>query len=383
MPFFLKKSFVCVLVFLTIVLLCGCASEKVEPKAELKAEPMAAPVATLEATEAEPAEPTRGLPADTLLYRAFRFYELFKASNSSEHRNSMNVHKNLFFARWRTSSDSICATIPADDSLAADLRDIYKAVLEFDAKRKYRYVLDEEEREKREDDLWNDSARREKVSKMMDAYFKALVENPDSMRVVEEKERAERERADSIYAVKIRAIPLDEALNRLSEDSSSIYNYAYFVQTLEVLYVDTAVADMKELDKVNIFSIKREEWKEAKSACMGKSLAGQRRVVLNTEYNTLLNNFMKANVHESRQERYTVKPNKYPFWHPFINVIPEHWGDDYHFSSFPVIDNAVFNKAHDMVQLNVKQSFNSGNYYYLSKRSGKWEVVRCRDGWVM
>ena len=375
MPFFLKKSFVCVLVFLTIVLLCGCASEKVEPKAELKTEPMAAPVATLEAAEAEPAEPTRGLPADTLLYRAFRFYELFKASNSSEHRNSMNVHKNLFFARWRTSSDSICATIPADDSLAADLLAIYKAVLEFDAKRKYRDILDREERDIHEDTL-NETRKIAKPIDPIDVDEVLKRWNSDSMRTV-------RERADSIYAVKIRAIPLDEALNRLSEDSSSIYNYAYFVQTLEVLYVDTAVADMKELDKVNIFSIKREEWKEAKSACMGKSLAGQRRVVLNKEYNTLLNNFMKANVHESRQERYTVKPNKYPFWHPFINVIPEHWGDDYHFSSFPVIDNAVFNKAHDMVQLNVKQSFNSGNYYYLSKRSGKWEVVRCRDGWVM
>lgn len=378
MPFFMKKSFVCVLVLLAIALLCGCASEKVEPKAELKAEPMAAPVATLEAAEAEPAEPTRGLPADTLLYRAFRFYELFKASNSSEHRNSMNVHKNLFFARWRTSSDSICATIPADDSLAADLRDIYKAVLEFDAKRKYRDILDEEEREKREDNLWNDSARREKVSKMMDAYFKALVENPDSMRVVEEKERAERERADSIYALEIRAIPLDEALNRLEEDSSSIYNYAYFVQTLEVLYVDTAVADMKELD----VHIKRNAWKEANCACMGRSLAGQRRVVLNKEYNTLLNNFMKANVHESRQERYTFRPNKYPFWYPMISVVPHHSGDDYHFNSFPVIHTAVFNKAHDMVKLNVTESFNSGSYYYLSKRSGKWEVVRRRDGWV-
>lgn len=375
MPFFLKKSFVCVLVFLTIVLLCGCASEKVEPKAELKTEPMAAPVATLEAAEAEPAEPTRGLPADTLLYRAFRFYELFKASNSSEHRNSMNVHKNLFFARWRTSSDSICATIPADDSLAADLLAIYKAVLEFDAKCKYRDILDREERDTLEDTL-NETRKNAKPIDPIDVDEVLKRWNSDSMRTV-------RERADSIYALKIRAIPLDEALNRLEEDSSSIYNYAYFVQTLEVLYVDTAVADMKELDKVNIFSIKREEWKEAKSACMGKSLAGQRRVVLNKEYNTLLNNFMKANVHESRQERYTVKPNKYPFWHPFINVIPEHWGDDYHFSSFPVIDNAVFNKAHDMVQLNVKQSFNSGNYYYLSKRSGKWEVVRCRDGWVM
>ncbi len=375
MPFFLKKSFVCVLVFLTIVLLCGCASEKVEPKAELKTEPMAAPVATLEAAEAEPAEPTRGLPADTLLYRAFRFYELFKASNSSEHRNSMNVHKNLFFARWRTSSDSICATIPADDSLAADLLAIYKAVLEFDAKCKYRDILDREERDTLEDTL-NETRKNAKPIDPIDVDEVLKRWNSDSMRTV-------RERADSIYALKIRAIPLDEALNRLEEDSSSIYNYAYFVQTLEVLYVDTAVADMKELDKVNIFSIKREEWKEAKSACMGKSLAGQRRVVLNKEYNTLLNNFMKANVHESRQERYTVKPNKYPFWHPFINVIPEHWGDDYHFSSFPVIDNAVFNKAHDMVQLNVKQSFNSGNYYYLSKRSGKWEVVRCRDGWVL
>ena len=352
MPFFLKKSFVCVLVFLTIVLLCGCASEKVEPKAELKTEPMAAPVATLEAAEAEPAEPTRGLPADTLLYRAFRFYELFKASNSSEHRNSMNVHKNLFFARWRTSSDSICATIPADDSLAADLLAIYKAVLEFDAKCKYRDILDREERDTLEDTL-NETRKNAKPIDPIDVDEVLKRWNSDSMRTV-------RERADSIYALKIRAIPLDEALNRLEEDSSSIYNYAYFVQTLEVLYVDTAVADMKELDKVNIFSIKREEWKEAKSACMGKSLAGQRRVVLNKEYNTLLNNFMKANVHESRQERYTVKPNKYPFWHPFINVIPEHWGDDYHFSSFPVIDNAVFNKAHDMVQLNVKQSFNSG-----------------------
>ena len=313
-----------------------------------------------EVRKAKRFEALKGLPLDTVLTRAYKFYEQFQATGDTLLRDSMDDYRDHFFARWELTSDSICATVPADDSLAVDLRDIYKAVLEFDAKRKYRYVLDEEEREKREDDLWNDSARREKVSKMMDAYFKALVENPDSMRVVEEKERAER-----------------------SEDSSSIYNYAYFVQTLEVLYVDTAVADMKELDKVNIFSIKREEWKEAKSACMGKSLAGQRRVVLNKEYNTLLNNFMKANVHESRQERYTVKPNKYPFWHPFINVIPEHWGDDYHFSSFPVIDNAVFNKAHDMVQLNVKQSFNSGNYYYLSKRSGKWEVVRCRDGWVM
>ena len=351
-------------VLLMAMFLCGCSQFNED-----------------EVRKAKRFEELKGLPLDTVLTRAYKFYEQFRATGDTLLRDSMDDYRGHFFARWKLSTDSICATIPADDSLAADLLAIYKAVLEFDAKCKYRDILDEEEREKREErDIHEDTLNEtRKIAKPIDPidvdeFFKRW--NSDSMRTV-------RERADSIYAVKIRAIPLDEALNRLSEDSSSIYNYAYFVQTLEVLYVDTAVADMKELDKVNIFSIKREEWKEAKSACMGKSLAGQRRVVLNKEYNTLLNNFMKTNVHESRQERYTVKPNKYPFWHLFINVIPEHWGDDYHFSSFPVIDNAVFNKAHDMVQLNVKQSFNSGNYYYLSKRSGKWEVVRCRDGWVM
>lgn len=332
-----------------------------------------------EVRKAKRFEELKGLPLDTVLTRAYKFYEQFQATGDTLLRDSMNDYRDHFFARWELTSDSLCGTVAPDDSLAADLRDIYEVVLEFEAKRKYRDILDREEREKREDDLWNDSARREKVSKMMDAYFKALVENPDSMRVVEEQERAERERADSIYAVKIRAIPLDEALNRLKEDSSSIYNYAYFVQTLEVLYVDTAVADMKELD----VHIKRNAWKEANCACMGKSLAGQRRVVLSNEYNTLLNNFMKANVHESRSERYTILPVKYPFWHPMISVVPHHSGDDFHFNSFPVIQSAVFNKSHDMVKLGVMQSFNSGSFYYLSKRSGKWEVVKRRDGWVM
>ena len=75
--------------------------------------------------------------------------------------------------------------------------------------------------------------------------------------------------------------------------------------------------------------------------------------------------------------------NKYPFWYPMISIVPHHSGDDFHFNSFPVIQSAVFNKSHDRVKLRVMQSFNSGSFYYLSKRSGKWEVVRCRDGWVM
>lgn len=335
-----------------------------------------------EVRKAKRFEALKGLPLDTVLTRAFAFYEQFQATGDTLLRDSMDDYRNHFFARWKLSTDSICATVPSDDSLAADLQAIYKAVLEFDAKRKYRDILDEEEREKREDDLWNDSARREKVSKMMDAYFKALVENPDSMRVVEEQERAERERADSIYAVKIRAIPLDEALNRLKEDSSSIYNYAYFVQTMEVFYADTSASDMNELDKIDQHRIKRDAWKGTKSACLSKTPMGQQILVLNEEYESLLNNFMKANVHERRQERYTFLPIKYPFWYPMIYVMPHHSGDGFHFESFPAMGRALFNKNHDMVILSVEESFNSGSYYYLAKKNGKWELVMHKDGWV-
>ena len=340
-------------VLLMAMFLFGCSSEKV-------------PSNEGEERKAKRFEELKGLPLDTVLTRAYKFYEQFQATGDTLLRDSMDDYRGHFFARWKLSTDSICATVPADDSLAAELLAIYKAVLEFEVKREYLYFRDRGKR---------DSLEKANPIDIAD-FIKKWKEDPDFWRKLFDG-------ADSIKDAKTRPIPFDEALKHLKEDSSSSYNRAYFVQTLQVRYVDIEGIDMKELEKFRMYWIEQEEWKKTNSACMEKAPTGQRILVLNKEYNTLLNVFMKANVHESRQERYTVKPNKYPFWYPFINVIPEHWGDDYHFSSFPVIDNAVFNKAHDMVQLNVKQSFNSGNYYYLSKRSGKWEVVRCRDGWVM
>ena len=76
-------------------------------------------------------EELNALPVDTLLYRAFAFYKQINASKDSVLQDSMNVYRNLFFARWSRSSDSICATIPADDSLAADLREINAAVIRY------------------------------------------------------------------------------------------------------------------------------------------------------------------------------------------------------------------------------------------------------------
>ena len=327
----------CWLPFLLMAMfLFGCSSEKVPSNED-------------EVRKAKRFEALKGLPLDTVLTRAYKFYERFKATGDTLLRDSMDDYRDHFFARWKLSTDSICATVPADDSLAADLQAIYKAVLEFEVKREYLYFRDRGKR---------DSLEKANPIDIFDG-------------------------ADSIKDAKTRPIPFDEALKHLKEDSSSSYNRAYFVQTLQVRYVDIEVIDMKELEKFRMYWIEQEEWKKTNSACMEKAPTGQRVLVLNKEYNTLLNNFMKANVHESLQERYTIKPNKYPFWFPFIDVFPHHGDDYYHFNSFPIMDNAVFNKAHDMVKLDVMERFNFSSHYYLSKRSGKWEVVKRRDGWVL
>ena len=319
-----------------------------------------------EVRKAKRFEELKGLPLDTVLSRAFAFYEQYQATNDTLLRDSMDDYRNHFFARWKRSTDSLCGTIPADDSLAADLLSIYKAVLEFEVKREYLYFRDRGKR---------DSLEKANPIDIAD-FTKKWKEDPDFLRKLFEG-------ADSIKDANTRPIPFDEALKHLKEDSSSSYNRAYFVQTLQVRYVDIEVIDMKELEKFRMYWIEQEEWKKTNSACMEKAPTGQRILVLNKEYNTLLNVFMKANVHESLQERYTIEPNKYPFWFPCIDVFAHHGDDYYHFNSFPIMDKAVFNKAHDMVKLDVMERFNFSSYYYLSKRSGKWEVVKRRDGWVL
>ena len=200
-------------------------------------------------------------------------------------------------------------------------------------------------------------------------------ENEDSIRAVRNKQ-------DSIWSAEIGSFPLEEAVSSLKKDSNNEFNQIYFVQTMEVFYTDTSASDMNELDKIDQHRIERDAWKETKSACLNKTPMGQQILVLNKEYESLLNDFMKANVHESRQERYTFLPIKYPFWYPMISVMPHHSGDDFHFESFPAMGRALFNKTHDMVILSVAESFHSGSYYYLVKKNGKWKLVMYKHGWV-
>ena len=344
---------------LVAMFLFGCSSEKV-------------PSNEGEERKAKRFEALKEFPLDTVLTRAYEFYELFQATGDTLKRDSMNDYRDHFFARWELTSDSLCGTVAPDDSLAAELREIYNVVLEFYTKRKYSYVRD---RAKRDSLQKNDSAQKKNKPVDIIAFMKAWKENPDSMRAIRDKQ-------DSIRFAAIMDVPLEEAISGMKEDSSSVHNVVYFVQTMEVFYADTSVSDMNELDKIDRHRIKRNTWKEMKSACLGRTSMGQKVLILNKEYESLLNDFMKANVHESRQERYTFLPIKYPFWYPMISVMPHHSGDDFHFESFPAMGRALFNKTHDMVILSVEESFNSGSYYYLVKKNGKWELVMHKDGWV-
>lgn len=323
----------CLLAVTFVALLCGCSESNED---DLKS--------------AKRFEELKTLPLDTVLSRAFAFYEQYQATNDTLLRDSMDDYKSHFIARWKRSTDSLCGTIPADDSLAADLREINEAV----SKYFYEYHL------KHMYWLMLDSARRESLLRKVDRTQKVELTAPGWKWETKEDHEAA-----------IMGIPFKDALSVLKKDSTSMFKVAYFVQNSQVRYVDTVAADMKAFQKIEPFHIKREEWKETKSACMEKTPIGQQVLILNKEYESLLNNFMKTKAHGDR---------RFLMWE--IPVSPRFWDDDFSFHSYPTIVSAVLNKNHDMVTLNVNDGYGHGSFYYLSKRSGKWEVVMLRDGWI-
>lgn len=102
------------LIIVFVALLCGCSQSNEE-----------------DVKSAKRFEELKALPLDTVLSRAFAFYEQYQATNDTLLRDSMDSYKSHFLARWKRSTDSLCGTIPADDSLAADLREINEAVSKY------------------------------------------------------------------------------------------------------------------------------------------------------------------------------------------------------------------------------------------------------------
>ena len=293
-------------------------------------------------------EALKGLPLDTVLSRAYKFYEQLLATNDTLLRDSMDDYRDHFFARWELTSDSVCRTVPADDSLAAELREIYKVVMTFQTKFFYWESLDD--------------AQRESFLNNTDSYGKLKILNGDS---------------DLLNAM-IMDIPLEEAVSGLKK-AYSIYDSIYFVQRMRVFYVDTSASDMNEMDKIDMFKVRRNKMKEAKLACMDKTPSGQKVLILTKEYESLLKNSMDAKVDWKHRDRSLLQKIQY-FWHPKIFVVPHFWGG-FIFESSPIISKAVFNKNHDLVILDVGNG-DHGWYYYLSKKNGKWKLIKIKNGWM-
>ena len=324
------RKFIVLLFSVSLLFLCGCSQSNED-----------------EVRKSKRFEALKGLPLDTVLTRAYKFYEQFQATGDTLSRDSMNDYRDHFFARWELTSDSLCGTVAPDDSLAADLREIYKVVMTFQTKFFYWESLDD--------------AQRESFLNNTDSYGKLKILNGDS---------------DLLNAL-IMDIPLEEAVSGLKK-AYSIYDSIYFVQRMNVMYFDTSASDMNELDKIDIFDVRRNKMKEAKLACMDKTPSGQNVLILTKEYKTLMNDFMNAKVDWEHRDWPLLRKIQ-SFWIPKIIVVPLFWGG-FLLESPPIISNAVFNKSHDLVKLNVGDG-DRGRYYYLSKKNGKWELVKIEDGW--
>ena len=111
----------CLLAVTFVALLCGCSESNED-----------------DVKSAKRFEELKVLPLDTVLSRAFAFYEQFQATGDTLLRDSMKDYRDHFFARWELTSDSLCGTVAPDDSLAMELREINAAVM--------RYLVQQENR---------------------------------------------------------------------------------------------------------------------------------------------------------------------------------------------------------------------------------------------
>ena len=317
-------------VLLVAMFLCGCSQSNED-----------------EVRKANRFDALKALPLDTALSRAYKFYEQFQVTNDSALRDSMNDYRDHFFARWKLTTDSLCRTVAPEDSLAAELREIYKVVMTFQTKFFYWESLDD--------------AQRESFLNNTDSYGKLKILNGDS---------------DLLNAL-IMDIPIEKASAGMKK-AYSIYDSIYFVQKMDVSYIDTSASDIKDLDKIDMFKIRRNGMNVAKPACMDKTPSGQKILILTKEYETLLKNSMNAKVDWEHRDWPLLRKIQ-SFWIPKIIVVPL-WGDGFLFKSPPIIGNAVFNKTHDLVMLGVGDGDRGWNYY-LSKKNGKWKLIKVKLGW--
>lgn len=286
--------------------------------------------------EAEyPTKKMRELKDDPAGASLAKSYEMFAALLKQENMDSsladsVRLSRRAFFEQWKLESDSICGSQDTGGGLSHEIRAVYEAALRFGFESDYDYLL---------------------------------------------KER------DSLHYEARKDIPFEDKVEYLKSVGYVVPHFfvvenqiAYFVKPAKTLKVLEAFAD----------SIQGESgsYKVANMACMDKNPMGQETLVLTQKYSTLLDAFMGV----SREHRswFSSGSNlKAAFLEPAISVWPEHWGNGFHYESFPAIMSVVFNENRTLAILNVMSSFNGGGYYSLEKRDGVWKAITYKRTWIM
>ncbi len=271
-------------------------------------------------------------PVGSPLVKSYETFVVSQEAKDSSLIDSIRFLRRTFFEQWKQESDSICGTVDASDSMAFEIRSIYETALRFRIESVYDFEL------KIRDSLHYEERR--------DVPFENKVEYF---------------RSNNIDGLGAHFFVVENQV-------------AYFVKPAKTLKVLKAFAD----------SIQGESgsYKVANMACMDKNPMGQETLVLTQKYSTLLDAFMGV----SREHRswFSSGSNlKAAFLEPAISVWPEHWGNGFHYESFPANMSVVFNENRTLAILNVMSSFNGGGYYSLEKRDGVWKAIAYKRTWIM
>lgn len=269
-------------------------------------------------------------PVGSPLVKSYETFVVSQEAKDSSLIDSIRFLRRTFFEQWKLESDSICGSLDTDGGPSHEIRTVYEAALRFGFESDYDYLL---------------------------------------------KER------DSLHYEARKDIPFEDKVEYLKSVGYVVPHF--FVVENQIAYFVKPAKTLKALEAfANSLQGESGSYKVANMACMDKNPMGQETLVLTQKYSTLLDAFMGV----SREHRswFSSGSNlKAAFLEPAISVWPEHWGNGFHYESFPAIMSVVFNENRTLAILNVMSSFNGGGYYSLEKRDGVWKAIAYKRTWIM
>lgn len=281
----------------------------------------------------------RELKVDPVGSPLVKSYEMFVAlleTKDSSLIDSVRLSRRAFFERWKQESDSICGTVGASDSMAFEIRSIYEAALRLDIEEEYDFEL---------------------------------------------------KKRDSLHYEERKDVSFENKVEYLRANINKGLMARFFAVENQVAYLVTPAKTLEELTTI-VHSRSPfyggENRKVSNMACMEKNPMGQEVLVLTEKYSFLLDAFMGVSrEHESWFPPHKESWLKRTFLESAISVAGKHWGNGYHYESFPSIMSVVFNENRTLAILNVMSSYCTGGNFTLVKNAGIWKAVKSNASFIL